>query len=62
MRPTVAKVMTNAALFEHMLISASRATIFLTRDTRLVSIKRDFEGGEAYREVEQCPLAPSEEE
>ena len=35
---TVAKVMTNEALFEHMLISVSRPTIFLTLDTVPISI------------------------
>ena len=35
---TVAIVITNAALFEHMLISVSRAMIFFTRDTAVISI------------------------
>lgn len=34
---TVASVMTKAALFEHIFTSLSRAMIFFTRDTILVS-------------------------
>ena len=40
---TVAKVITNAALLEHMLISVSRPIIFLTLDTILVSIQKHRE-------------------
>jgi hypothetical protein len=36
--PTVANVITNAALFEHMFMSWSSAIIFFTLDTEIVSM------------------------
>jgi hypothetical protein len=51
MERTVARVMTNAALFEHMLTSPSREIIFFTRDTVAFSIVSWRGHGYAYGEA-----------
>lgn len=52
---TVARVMTNAALFEHILISESSVIIFLTRDTSARSVCVEEGGRNTHKEAALAP-------